>query len=52
MIVYGFLLDIVDFHDLLLVSGLVLIPLSIISYLVYKEKEDAPIKEALLKTTP
>jgi len=37
MIVYGFLLEKYEFQDLLMISGLVLLPLSIISFILYKE---------------
>ena len=37
MIVYGFLLEKYDFQDLLMISGVVLIPLSIISFILYNE---------------
>ncbi len=39
MIIYGFLLEKYDFQGLLLVSGLVLMPLSIISFKLYKERK-------------
>ena len=37
MIIYGILLEKYDFQGLLMVSGLVLMPLSIISFMLYKE---------------
>ncbi len=37
MIVYGFLMEKYDFQELLLISGVALIPLSIISFILYKE---------------
>ena len=37
MIIYGFLLEKYNFQGLLMVSGLVLMPLSIISFMLYKE---------------
>jgi drug/metabolite transporter superfamily protein YnfA len=40
MIIYGFLLEKYDFQGLLLASGLILMPLSIISFMLYKERED------------
>jgi MFS family permease len=36
MIVYGFLMEKYEFQDLLMISGLVLVPLSIISFFLYK----------------
>ena len=39
MMIYGFLLEKYDFQSLLLVSGLVLMPLSIISFMLYQEKK-------------
>jgi len=41
MILYGFLLEKYDFQGLLLVSGLILIPLSILSFMLYKENKHA-----------
>ncbi len=38
MIVYGFLLEKYDYQALLMASGLILMPLSIISFMLYKEK--------------
>jgi DHA3 family macrolide efflux protein-like MFS transporter len=49
MIVYGILLEIYDFQDLLMISGLVLIPLSIISFILYKEAKHVPATEVLSK---
>ncbi|MBU2454839.1 MAG: MFS transporter [Proteobacteria bacterium] len=40
MILYGFLLEKYDFQGLLLVSGLVLMPLTIVSFMLYKEKKN------------
>lgn len=39
MIMYGILLEKYDFQGLLMVSGLVLMPLSIISFMLYKERK-------------
>ena len=50
MIVYGFLLEIYDFQDLLRVSGLMLIPLSIISFILYKEAKHVRPTEVLSKS--
>ena len=50
MIVYGFLLEIYDFQDLLMISGLVLIPLSIISFILYKEAKHVRTTEVLSKS--
>jgi hypothetical protein len=50
MIVYGFLLEIYDFQDLLMISGLVLIPLSIISFILYKEAKHVRATEVLSKS--
>ncbi|MCP4024309.1 MAG: MFS transporter, partial [Desulfobacteraceae bacterium] len=52
MIVYGFLLDLYDIHGLLLISGLVLMPVSIFSYMICKEKKDVSTKEATAKIVP
>ncbi len=41
MILYGFLLEKYDFQGLLMVSGLILIPLSILSFMLYKENKHA-----------
>ena len=43
MIIYGFLLEKYDFQGLLMVSGLVLMPLSIISFMLYKERKDESV---------
>ena len=51
MIVYGFLLEIYDFQDMLMISGLVLIPLSIISFMLYKEAKHVRATEVLSKST-
>ncbi|MBU0463907.1 MAG: MFS transporter [Proteobacteria bacterium] len=40
MIVYGVLLEKYDYQALLMISGLVLMALSIISFMLYKEKKD------------
>jgi len=45
MVIYGFLLEKYDFHGLLMVSGLVLMPLSIISFMLYKEEKDGSIPQ-------
>ena len=50
MIVYGFLLEIYDFQDLLMISGLVLIPLSIISFILYKEAKHVRATKVLSKS--
>ena len=50
MIVYGFLLEMYDFQVLLMISGLALIPLSIISFILYKEKKHARAKEVFSKS--
>ena len=50
MIVYGFLLEIYDFQDLLMISGLVLIPLSIISFILYKEEKHVRATEVISKS--
>lgn len=50
MIVYGFLLEIYDFQDLLMISGLVLIPLSIISFILYKEAKHVRPTEVFSKS--
>ena len=50
MIAYGFLLEIYDFQDLLMISGLVLIPLSIISFILYKEAKHVRTSEVLSKS--
>ena len=50
MIVYGFLLEIYDFQDMLMISGLVLIPLSIISFMLYKEAKHVRATEVLSKS--
>lgn len=50
MIVYGFLLEIYDFQDLLMISGLVLIPLSIISFILYKEAKHVRATEVISKS--
>ncbi|MCP3872352.1 MAG: MFS transporter [Desulfobacteraceae bacterium] len=50
MIAYGFLLEIYDFQDLLMISGLVLIPLSIISFILYKEAKHVRATEVLSKS--
>jgi hypothetical protein len=41
MIVYGFLMKKYEFQDLLMISGLVLVPLSIISFFLYKVVDEA-----------
>jgi DHA3 family macrolide efflux protein-like MFS transporter len=38
MIIYGILLEKYDYQGLLMVSGLILMPLSIISFMLYKER--------------
>ncbi|MBU0971694.1 MAG: hypothetical protein KKC20_13655, partial [Proteobacteria bacterium] len=38
MIFYGFLLDRFDFHGLLLLTGLLLMGTSLVSFILYKEK--------------
>jgi DHA3 family macrolide efflux protein-like MFS transporter len=50
MMAYGFLLEIYDFQDLLMISGLVLIPLSIISFILYKEVKHVRTTEVLSKS--
>jgi len=50
MIVYGFLLEIYDFQNLLMISGLVLIPLSIISFILYKEAKHVRATEVISKS--
>jgi len=45
MIVYGFLMEKYDFQNLLMISGLVLIPLSIISFILYKETQPVQATE-------
>lgn len=50
MMAYGFLLEIYDFQDLLMISGLVLIPLSIISFILYKEAKHVRPTEVLSKS--
>jgi hypothetical protein len=50
MMAYGFLLEIYDFQDLLMISGLVLIPLSIISFILYKEAKHVRTTEVLSKS--
>jgi len=50
MIIYGFLLEKFNFEGLLMVSGLVLMPLSIISYMLYKEKIDGRASESISKS--
>jgi MFS family permease len=40
MIVYGFLMEKYEFQDLLMISGLVLIPLSILSFFLYKVMDE------------
>lgn len=50
MMVYGFLLEIYDFQDLLMISGFALIPLSIISSILYKEAKHARTKKILSKS--
>ena len=50
MIVYGFLLEIYDFQDLLMISGLVLIPLSIVSFILYKEAKHVRATKVLSKS--
>jgi len=47
MMAYGFLLEIYDFQDLLMISGFVLIPLSIISFILYKEAKHVRTSEVL-----
>ena len=50
MIAYGFLLEIYAYQDLLMNSGLVLIPLSIISFILYKEAKHVRATEVLSKS--
>jgi MFS family permease len=50
MIVFGFLLEIYDFQSMLMISGLVLIPLSIISFILYKEAKHVRSAEVLSKS--
>jgi len=50
MMAYGFLLEIYDFQNLLMISGLVLIPLSIISFILYKEAKHVRTTEVLSKS--
>ena len=50
MMAYGFWLEIYDFQDLLMISGLVLIPLSIISFILYKEAKHVRTTEVLSKS--
>jgi DHA3 family macrolide efflux protein-like MFS transporter len=50
MMAYGFLLEIYDFQDLLMISGLVLVPLSIISFILYKEAKHVRTTEVLSKS--
>jgi len=50
MMAYGLLLEIYDFQDLLMISGLVLIPLSIISFILYKEAKHVRTAEVLSKS--
>ena len=50
MIIYGFLLEKFKFEGLLMVSGLVLMPLSIISCMLYKEKVDGRASESISKS--
>jgi MFS transporter, DHA3 family, macrolide efflux protein len=45
MIIYGFLLEKYDFLKLLMISGLVLMVLSMISFVLYKEKKHESITE-------
>lgn len=45
MILYGFLLETYAFRDLLMISGLLLIPLSILSFVLYKESPHVPVTE-------
>jgi len=47
MIVYGFLMEKYDFQNLLMISGLVLLPLSIISFILYKETKHVQTTEVL-----
>ena len=49
MIIYGILLEKYDYPILLMVSGLVLMALSIISFILYKEKKDGRKTECLSK---
>jgi len=49
MIIYGILLEKYDYPILLMVSGLVLMALSIISFILYKEKKDGRETEYLSK---
>ena len=50
MIIYGFLLEKYDYQALLMVSGLVLMALSIISLILYKEKKDGRAAKPLSKS--
>lgn len=50
MIVYGFLMEKYDFQNLLMISGLMLLPLSIISFILYKETKHVQTTEVLSKT--
>ena len=50
MILYGFLLETYAFRDLLMISGLLLIPLSILSFALYKESPHVPVTETHSKS--
>jgi len=50
MIVYGFLLEKYDFQNLLVFSGLALIPLSVVSFILYKERKHVRTAEGLSKS--
>ena len=50
MMAYGFLLEIYDFQDLLMISGMALIPLSIISFILYKETKHVRATEVISKS--
>jgi len=45
MILYGFLLEKYDFLNLLMISGLILMLLSMISFVLYKEKKYESVTE-------
>ncbi len=50
MILYGILLETYNFQGLLLVSGLILMPLSLLSFMLYKEKNYDQTTEAISKS--
>ncbi len=50
MIVYGVLLEKYDFQGVLMMSGLILMPLSIVSFMLYKEKNYGQASNAISKS--